>query len=45
MAIIEAAAQERAFSTPTEILAEIRALGVRTAADSVDIVRADRDGR
>jgi plasmid stability protein len=45
LAIIEAAAREDDFATPAEILAEIRQLGVRTAGDSVEIIRTDRDGR
>lgn len=45
MAIIEAAAGTPPVpKTLAGILAEGRALGLRTAADSVDIIRADRDG-
>ena len=31
--------------TPTEILKEVERLGVRTPSESVDMIRADHDGR
>ena len=45
LAIIEAAAREDLTATPADILAEVRRLGLRTPAEAVAIVRADRDGR
>jgi plasmid stability protein len=45
LAIIEAAAQEERPATPSDILAEVRQLGVRTPSESAALVRADRDGR
>lgn len=45
MAIIEAAAQEEAPSTPLEILAKVRRLALATPSEAAAIVRADRDGR
>lgn len=45
MAIIEAAAAEAAPSNLTAIANRVRALGHTSPADSVDIVRADRDRR
>lgn len=43
--IIEAAAEEGGLSSPAEILAEVRALGLTSVNEAVDIIRADRDGR
>jgi antitoxin FitA len=43
LAIIEEAVQSEQELTPTELLAEVRRLGVRTAADSAAIIRADRE--
>ena len=43
MAIIEAAARDGQPSSPAEILAEVRRLGLRTPSEAVAIVRADRD--
>ena len=40
MAIIEDAVR---VDSPRSVFMEIRALGLRSSADSVDIVRADRD--
>jgi plasmid stability protein len=42
--------QEAAYSssrplTPTDVLAEVKRLGLRTPAEAAAIVRADRDGR
>jgi antitoxin FitA len=45
MAIIEAAAAEATPSNLTTVADRVRALGHTSAADSVDIVRADRDRR
>jgi antitoxin FitA len=45
MAIIEAAVREDRPSTPAEVLADIRRLGLRTPAEAAGIVRADRDAR
>jgi plasmid stability protein len=44
MAIIEAASEPEADPlTPKEYLAYVRQMGLRTASDSADIIRADRD--
>jgi len=43
LAIIEEAVWPDATLSPSEVLAEVRRLGLRTAADSAAIVRADRD--
>lgn len=43
LAIIEEAVQFARALRPTELLAEVRRLGVRTPADSASIIRADRD--
>ena len=45
MAIIEAAVREERPSTPAEILAEVRRLGLSTPSEAAAIVRADRDAR
>jgi plasmid stability protein len=45
MAIVEAAAQETAALSPLDILAKVRALGLSTPTEAVDIIRMDRDGR
>jgi plasmid stability protein len=45
MAIIEAAARERSPGSAADILAEVRGMGLYTASEATDIVRADRDGR
>ena len=45
LAIIEAAVAVDAPSTPADILAEVRRLGLHTPAEAADLVRADRDGR
>lgn len=44
MAIVENAVSEPAL-TPLALLADIQSLGLRSRAEAVDIVRADRDGR
>jgi plasmid stability protein len=43
LAIIEEAAKAELELSPLELLAEVRRLGVGTQADSVAIIRADRD--
>lgn len=45
LAIVEAAAHERQPSGPREVLAKVRGLGLRTPAETVSIVRSDRDRR
>ncbi len=45
MAIIEAAVREDRPATPSEILAEVRRLGLHTPHEATAIVRADRDAR
>jgi plasmid stability protein len=45
LAIIEAAVQEDDVVSPTEILTEVRQLGVSTPSEAADLVRAARDGR
>ncbi len=45
MAVIEAAASEVAPSNLAAVADRVRALGHTSAADSVEIVRADRDRR
>jgi len=45
LAIIEEAVRSQRELSPAELLAEVRRLGLRTPADSADIVRADRDRR
>ena len=45
LAIIEQAAGEFSRLTPVEALAKVRALGIATPAESVEMIRADRDGR
>ncbi|MBS7790882.1 Arc family DNA-binding protein [Roseococcus sp. SDR] len=43
LAIIEKAAMEKPGVDTAALLAEIRALGIKTPSDSVEIIRADRD--
>jgi plasmid stability protein len=43
LAIIEEAVIPRQILTPVEVLNEVRRLGVRTPAESVAMVREDRD--
>jgi plasmid stability protein len=45
LAIIEDAAREDRRSTPAEVLAQVRGLGLATPAEAVSIVRASRDRR
>ena len=43
LAIIEQAVQPEHELSPSELLTEVRGLGLRTPADSAAIVRAERD--
>jgi antitoxin FitA len=43
MAIIEAAVREERSANPSDILAEVRRLGLQTPSEADAIVRADRD--
>lgn len=43
LAIIEQAVRGERTLSPAELLAEVRGLGLRTPAESVAIVRANRD--
>jgi antitoxin FitA len=45
MAIIEEAAGKKSPLSPSEFLAEVRALGLRTPAESRSMVREERDAR
>lgn len=45
LAIVEEAVRSEQELTPAELLAEVRSLGLRTPAESVAIIRADRDRR
>jgi plasmid stability protein len=45
LAIIEEAVPTPTTLTPREALAEVRRLGLKTPAEAVAIIRADRDGR
>jgi hypothetical protein len=45
LAIIEEAVHSEHELSPAELLAEVRALGLRTPAESAAIIRADRDRR
>jgi len=45
LAIVETAAREERYWTPSEILDEVERLGVKTPSESVEMIRADRDGR
>ncbi len=46
MAIIEDAVRPPTsrYLTPSEVLSEVRRLGLNTPSESADIIRADRDG-
>jgi plasmid stability protein len=44
MAILESALARPAL-TPVEVVAQVRALGLRTPPDAVATIRADRDAR
>ena len=43
LAIIEEAVRSDRELSPAALLAEVRRLGLRTSADSADIIRAERD--
>lgn len=45
LAIIEEAVQQDRPSTPADILAEVRRLGLRSPSESAAMIRGDRDGR
>lgn len=45
LVIIEAAAREDQPAAASDILAEVRRLGVQTPSEAADLIRADRDGR
>jgi plasmid stability protein len=45
LAIIEAAASGDQADTATNVLAEVRRLGLRTPSEAAFLIRADRDGR
>ena len=45
LAIVEEAVRPPAQMTASEVLAELRALGLETPAELADFVRADRDAR
>lgn len=45
LAIIEAAAKDDAAKTPSQVLAEVHRLGLKTPSEAADIIRAERDGR
>jgi heptosyltransferase-2 len=40
-----AAAVRGAFTSPTEVLAEVRRLGLQTPREAAALIRTDRDGR
>ena len=45
LAIIEAAVENDKPSTPADILAEVRRLGLQIPSEAASLIRADRDGR
>ncbi len=45
LAIIETAALEDQHAAATEVLAEVRRLGLQTPREATALIRADRDGR
>jgi plasmid stability protein len=45
LAIVEAAVGGDRYLTPAELLAEVRASGLRMPSEAAEMVRADRDGR
>lgn len=45
LAIVEEAVRIPSQRTASDVLAELRALGLETPAESVDFVRSDRDAR
>jgi antitoxin FitA len=44
LAIVEAVAREDQPAVPSDILAEVRRLGVQTPCEAAKLIRADRDG-
>jgi hypothetical protein len=44
-AVTEATAREGQSATPSDVLAEVRRLGLWTPGEAAVILRADRDGR
>ncbi len=45
LAIVEEAVRPPEYLTPSQVLAEVRRLGIETPAEAADMVRADRDAR
>lgn len=45
IAILEESVTAEAPVTPKELLARVRAMGLRTPQESVEFIREDRDGR
>jgi len=45
MAIIEESVRSNEHLTPEKLLAQVRNLGLRTASESMKMIRADRDAR
>jgi plasmid stability protein len=45
VAILEESVGQKHLLTPQQLLAEIRAAGLKTPAEATRFVRADRDGR
>ncbi len=45
MAIIEESVRSNEHLTPEKLLAQVRNLGLRTASESVKMIRADREAR
>jgi plasmid stability protein len=45
MAIIEAIAAPARYTTPADLVAAVRASGLQTPSESVEMIRAMRDGR
>ena len=45
LAIIEEAVRHEGPASPTDVLAEIRRLGLNTPMEAAALIRADRDGR
>ncbi len=45
LAIIESAVGGQERSIPSQLLAEVKRLGISTPREAVELIRADRDGR
>jgi plasmid stability protein len=45
LAIVEEAVRPPEYLTPSEVLAEVRRLGIKTPAEAAAMVREDRDAR